>query len=313
MTDRLSLYKNCTLCPRKCGVDRTMGKAGFCGRTDSLFVSRAALHMWEEPCISGHEGSGTVFFSGCNLGCIFCQNHEISRREPAGMAISVGRLADIFLELQEKGANNINLVTGVHYIPSIADAIDKARNTGLKIPVLYNSGGYEDVEALKLLDGLIDIYLPDFKYMDSSLALTLSNAADYPERTRESLKEMVRQAGKPSMDDRGIMKKGVIVRHLVLPGHTHDSIKILDYLYETYKDSVYVSIMSQYTPREGLSLPGELNRKLTKREYEKVVNHAINLGITNGFTQEGKAASESFIPSFKDCAGVAPTPSNQDI
>lgn len=297
-------YKNCTLCPRKCGVDRTAGKTGFCGRTDRLYVSRAALHMWEEPCISGAEGSGTVFFSGCNLGCVFCQNREISGRNPIGKEITIERLAEIFLELQDQKANNINLVTAVHYIPSVACALAEAKAHGLKIPVLYNSGGYESVEALKLLDGLVDIYLPDFKYMDSSLSGALSSASDYPERAREAIREMVRQVGEPIFDDRGMMSRGVIVRHLILPGHTMDSKRILEYLYETYGDSIYISIMSQYTPDENLTLPGELNRKLTKREYDKVVDCALALNIKNGFTQEGKAASESFIPSFKDFTGV---------
>ncbi len=264
--------------------------------------------MWEEPCISGDTGSGTVFFSGCNLHCIFCQNYEISGRSPFGKRITTERLCDIFLKLENIGALNINLVTPTHYIPSVREAIIMARRKGLLIPIVYNTSGYESVSSLKLLEGLIDIYLPDLKYIDPVLSAGLSHADDYGIVVKDAIREMVRQTGEPVFDENGIMKKGVIVRHLVLPSHTKDSIKILDYLHNTYEDRIYISIMNQYTPIEENckffdSFP-ELKRSLTKREYNKVIDHALKLDIKNGFTQEGKAASESFIPSFKTLEGV---------
>ena len=308
MDGYLSYYENCTLCPRNCHVNRLKDETGVCGSGADLFVSRAALHMWEEPCISGDTGSGTVFFSGCNLHCIFCQNHEISGRSPFGKRITTERLCDIFLELEEKGALNINLVTSTHYIPSVREAIIMAKRKGLSIPVVYNTGGYESVSSLKLLEGLIDIYLPDLKYFDPVLSAGLSHADDYEKVAKDAIREMVRQTGEPVFDKNGIMKKGVIVRHLVLPSHTKDSIKILDYLHDTYKDRIYISIMSQYTPIEEnckfFDPFPELKRSLTNREYKKVIDHALMLDIKNGFTQEGKAASESFIPSFKTLEGV---------
>ncbi len=303
----MSLYDNCTLCPRLCKVDRTTGKTGHCGCTADLMVSRAALHMWEEPCISGTEGSGTVFFSGCNLHCVFCQNKEISGRDPYGKIISTDRLAEIFFELKKKGANNINLVTPTHYIPSVAIALKKAKEDGLNLPIVYNTSGYELPESLKLLEGLVDIWLPDFKYLYPETA-GFSNASDYPEVAKKALAEMVRQAGEPVFDEEtGLIKRGVIVRHLVLPGHIKESCRILDYLHETYGDKIYISIMNQYTPfPESFcpEVPKELRRLVTKREYDKVIDHALSIGIKNGFTQEGEAASESFIPSFKECEGV---------
>lgn len=309
MTNPTNLYDNCTLCPRKCGADRPRNLTGFCGCSDKLTVSRAALHMWEEPCISGEQGSGTVFFSGCNLHCAFCQNYDISGKNPYGKEIGIERLTEIFFELKEKGANNINLVTPSHFIPSIAVALRSAKEKGLNLPIVYNTSGYEEVESLKLLEGLIDIWLPDFKYMSEESALTLSGASDYPAKAKAALSEMFRQSSECIFDEEtGLMKKGIIVRHLVLPGATKEACEILDYLYKTYKDSIYISIMNQYTPfHERLKkpdFPERLLRKVTKREYDKVVGHAISIGIKNGFTQEGKAASESFIPNFKDCEGV---------
>lgn len=305
----MSLYDNCKLCPRKCGANRGAQKTGICGVDNRLFVSRAALHMWEEPCISGENGSGTVFFSGCNLHCLFCQNHDISGENPYGKEISVKRLSEIFLELQDKGANNINLVTPTHYIPHIAMALDLAKKEGLSIPIVYNFGGFELSESLKLLDGLVDIYLPDFKYINPNTASVLSMAPNYPEVAKEAISEMVRQVGEPVFDEEtGLIKKGVIVRHLVLPSHTKEACEIIKYLHDTYGDSIYISIMNQYTPFPNLldpsKTPKELFRKVTPREYEKVIAFALETGVKNGFTQEGKAASESFIPSFKDCEGV---------
>ena len=287
----------CDLCPRECRADRNAGKKGFCGMDAGIYLARAALHMWEEPCISGTKGSGTVFFSGCGLRCCFCQNHDIAIGS-RGRAVSVERLGEIFLELKEKGAANINLVTGAHYVPQIIETLDMARRNGLDIPVVYNSSGYEKTETLKLLEGYVDIYLPDFKYMESDLAGKYSHAKDYPEIAREALAEMVRQAGTPEFDDRGMMKKGVIVRHLLLPGHVRNSRKVLEYLYETYKDQIYISLMNQYTPMPAVMEDPQLSRKVTDREYDRLLDHAISLGVTNCFIQEGETAKESFIPEF---------------
>ena len=294
--------EHCTICPRRCGVNRTAGQKGRCRTSDRLMVARAALHQWEEPCISGKEGSGAVFFSGCSLGCVFCQNREISRAD-AGQEITVERLAEIFLELQAQHANNINLVTACHFVPQVVRALKRAKAEGLMIPVVYNSSGYENVDMLKTLEGLVDIYLPDFKYMDPQLAGTLSGAADYPETARQALQEMVRQQPEPEFDDRGIMKKGVIVRHLVLPGHVREAKTVIGHLYETYGDQIYLSIMNQYTPVEAVKDDPLLGRRVTKREYERVLDYALETGVTRGFFQEGKTAMESFIPPF-DGTGV---------
>lgn len=248
LRDRMS---GCTLCPRMCGADRENGKTGFCGETGEIRAARAALHMWEEPCISGKEGSGTVFFTGCTLRCVFCQNHEIAGSK-VGKVISEERLAEIFLELQGKGANNINLVTPTHFVPQIIRALQSAKKQGMYLPVVYNTGGYERVETLKMLDGLVDIYLPDFKYLNTDHAKKYSMAEDYPEVAKAALAEMVRQAGKPVFDERGMMKCGVIVRHLLLPGCLADGKRVVKYLHETYGNRIYMSLMSQYTPLESL-------------------------------------------------------------
>ena len=291
-------YQNCTLCPRKCGVDRENAR-GICGESNILRVARASLHMWEEPCLSGNVGSGTVFFTGCNLGCIYCQNYNITH-EHHGKEITTERLAEIFLELQEKGAANINLVTAVHFTPHIIQALDIARKNGLKLPIVYNSSGYERPETLKMLDGYIDIYLPDYKYFDPVLAKKFSFAPDYPSVVREALREMFRQVGTPVLDADGMMKKGMIVRHLVLPAHTADSMNVLRDLHETFGDDIYISIMSQYTPCRTFEDTPELSRKLTRYEYKKVTDFAEKLGIVNGFLQSGEAAKESFIPDFDE-------------
>lgn len=293
----------CTLCPRNCGVDRDNGKTGYCGQTDKVYVARAALHMWEEPCISGKEGSGTVFFCGCTLRCVFCQNHQIAlgkaeSGDKIGKEISIDRLKEIFLELQEMRANNINLVTGTHYIPQIAMALKLAKEEGLKIPIVYNTSGYEKAESLQILDGLVDIYLPDMKYISKELSKEYSNASDYFEMASKALEEMVRQVGEAQFDTRGYMTKGVIVRHLVLPGSTRDSKAVLDYLWNTYGNNIYLSIMNQYTPMEQIKNHPLLSRKVTKREYSKVVDYALSLGWENAFIQEGETAKESFIPGF---------------
>ena len=296
--DNYELYKDCRLCPRSCGADRAAGARGFCGVSASLFVSRAALHMWEEPPISGKNGSGTVFFAGCQLGCVFCQNAEISHQR-RGKEISTARLAEIFLELQEKGAHNINLVTAAHYTPHVVEALKTAKKAGLTIPVVYNCGGYESIETLRMLKGYVDIYLPDFKYMSGELAARYSLCRDYPERAAAALAEMVAQTGAPVFDESGMLLRGTVVRHLVLPGCVKDSMDVIKYLHETYGNSIYISIMSQYTPSERLRARfPELARKLTKYEYGKVVRFASELGVEKGFTQYGEAAEESFIPSF---------------
>ena len=292
-----SFMKECRVCPRNCSADRLSDQKGFCRAGAEIILARAALHMWEEPCISGKEGSGAVFFSGCSLGCKFCQNGQISRGQ-TGKKVTVDRLADIFLELQQQKANNINLVTAGHFLPQVAEAIEKSRNRGLQIPVVYNSSGYEKSEMLKLLEGLVDIYLPDFKYMDPELAEKYSYARDYPEVAREALKEMVRQTGTPEFDRQGIMKKGVIVRHLLLPGHVKDSRRVLEYLLSTYGKEIYISLMNQYTPMPAMKDDPRLSRKVTDREYQRLIDYGIQLGLENGFIQEGETAKESFIPEF---------------
>ena len=286
----------CNLCPRQCNIDREK-RTGFCGVSGKIRVARAALHFWEEPCISGEEGSGAVFFSGCNLQCVFCQNMDISRGK-VGQDISGERLSDIFLELQDKGANNINLVTPSHYVKQIIPALISARENGLRIPVVYNSSAYESVETLKLLEGHVDIYLPDCKYFDDELSVRFSKAPGYRDISLAAISEMIRQTGTPQFDERGLLKRGVVVRHLVLPGHVSDSKKVIGMLHDIFKEDIYISIMRQYTPTVHLPEYPELNRKLTKREYKKVLDYAVDIGIVNGFMQEGDVAKESFIPDF---------------
>lgn len=290
---------SCMLCPRKCGADRESGEKGVCQETSAIRVARAALHMWEEPCISGDEGSGTVFFTGCSLRCVYCQNYELSRSR-TGKEISVERLAEIFLKLQEERANNINLVTPTHFMPQIIRALETARRQGLYLPVVYNSSGYECVDSLKRLEGIADIYLTDFKYWSGEAAGLYSLAEDYPDLAADAVEEMVRQTKEAVFDGRGIMKKGVIVRHLLLPGRLSEAKNIVGYLYRTYGDRIYMSLMNQYTPLESLDTANypELNRRVTKKEYEKLIDYAIALGVENAFIQEGWTAEESFIPPF---------------
>ncbi len=302
MTDevfKLEMYKICNLCPRSCGVDRSK-KLGTCQVSATVKVARAALHFWEEPCISGEKGSGAVFFSGCPLHCVFCQNEEISHGK-VGKEITVEQLSDIYLNLQAQGANNINLVTGTHYIPTIVESVKIARENGLDIPIIYNTSGYEKVESLKLLEGIVNVYLPDFKYMDNELAHKYSHASDYPEVAKLAIEEMYRQVGKPIFSDSGFIQSGVIVRQLLLPGHVKDSKNVIKYLFERYRDDIFISIMSQYTPMPHMaSKCPELNRRVTKREYESVIKFAIDLGLENAFIQDRKVARESFIPKFSD-------------
>ncbi len=302
LTEIEEKYQSCSLCARNCRVDRKI-RAGRCGEKDQIFAARAALHMWEEPCISGKEGSGAVFFSGCPLGCVFCQNREIALGK-AGMAVSMEHLTDIFLNLEAEHANNINLVTPTQYVPQIIVCVKKARERGLSIPIVYNTGSYENPETIRSLKDTVDIFLPDLKYYDPELSSRYSHAEDYFSVASKAIDEMVKITGEPEFDERGMMQRGTIVRHLILPGHTKDSERILRYLYETYHDKIYVSIMNQYTPMPGIEKTyPDLGRKVTKREYEKVVDYAIDLGMENAFIQEGGTASESFIPAF-DYEGI---------
>ena len=298
----MNKYENCLLCPRKCGINRAAGQTGVCGVSSEIRVARAALHYWEEPCISGKKGSGAVFFSGCSLHCVFCQNREISDGK-VGKIISKERLRDIFLELKAKGANNLNLVTPGQYIPDIVWAVSDARRYGMELPIVYNTSGYENADELKQLEGIVDVYLPDFKYMDSALSAKYSRAKDYPSVAKQAISEMVRQQPKVVIDDAtGLIQKGVIVRQLLLPGHVNDAKAILKYLHDTYQDSIYISMMSQFTPIALKDYP-EINRTVTRREYERRIDYAIKIGITNAFIQEGNVAKDSFIPAF-DCEGV---------
>lgn len=288
----------CTLCPRNCHADRKAGETGVCGVAGvGIEGARAALHMWEEPCISGETGSGAVFFSGCPLRCIYCQNYGIARAE-VRKTITLERLAEIFLELQEKKAANINLVTPTHYTPEIIKAVKLAKEGGLVLPIVYNCSGYEKWETLRMLEGIVDIYLTDFKYMDKEAAARYSKAPDYPEIAKTALAEMVRQAGEPVFDEAGMMKRGVIVRHLLLPNHLRNAKAVVQYVYETYRDKVYISLMNQYTPLPQVESCPELNRPVTRREYERLIDYALSLGVENAFVQEGETAKESFIPVF---------------
>lgn len=315
-----SRFSECRLCPRNCGADRNSGAKGYCGVDSNIYITRAALHFWEEPCISGYEdsldedagntetkisGSGTVFFSGCNLHCCFCQNYEISTGS-VGQVISYERLSEIFLELQEKGALNINLVTPTHYVPWIIKALDRAKENGLKLPVLYNSGGYENVDTIKALEGYIDIWMPDMKYKSSELSKKYSNAPDYFDKAAQAINEMVAQIkrrnnGSVCQFTKGVMTQGVIVRHMTLPGAIADSKRVLRYLYESYGNDIYISIMSQYTPMkhilEGDKFP-ELKEKVAIKDYDRLVEFANKIGIENAFIQQGDIAKESFIPAF---------------
>ncbi|MBE6581838.1 MAG: radical SAM protein [Ruminococcaceae bacterium] len=286
---------NCNLCPRACGAERDNGIIGFCGVGSTPIVGRIAPHLWEEPCICTGSGSGTVFFSGCNLRCSFCQNGKISNGK-LGREMTEKELAEAYISLQDMGVSNINFVTPTPWVPNIKRSLDLAWEMGLYLPTVYNCGGYESVEALRSLNGYIGVYLPDFKYMDAELGRRFSGVGDYPEVAKRALYEMVDQRGEAVYNSDGTMVKGVIVRHLVLPNHVDDSIRVLDYLHREYGDSIVISIMSQYTPQP--NAPGELNRKLTAEEYDTVVNYAESIGIKNAYIQDGESASESFIPEF---------------
>lgn len=292
-------YTSCELCPRKCRTDRRTS-VGYCREKDTPRAARAALHMWEEPCISGEEGSGTVFFCGCTLGCVYCQNSRISDGGDAGKPVTTERLAEIYLELQAKKANNINLVTPTMFSPHVIASVRLARENGLTLPVVYNTSGYETAERIRALRGTVDIWLPDFKYPDPDTSARYSAARDYPEVAKTALREMVSMTGKAEFDPRGIMKKGIIVRHLLLPGKLAESKKVVEYLFSEYGNDITYSLMSQYTPMRTLDREKypELARRVTTYEYTKLIDHALSLGITNAFMQDGRPASESFIPEF---------------
>lgn len=303
----MKAYEACTLCPRRCGVNRIKQQSGICAQTAQLRIARAALHMWEEPCISGTRGSGTVFFSGCQLRCIFCQNYPIAQGE-VGREISAERLTEIFFELEQKGANNINLVTPDHFIPHIVSAIQRAREQGFTLPFVYNTGSYVSLEALRMLDGWIDVYLPDFKYMDSEHARAYSGAADYPEVAKAALAEMFRQVGPVQFatvagETEPMLVRGMLVRHLLLPGAVADAKRVIAYLHRTYGNDIYLSLMNQYTPGARVLEHPLLHRKVRRKEYEAWIDAAIEMGIEQAFVQEGSAAEESFIPAF-DYEGV---------
>ncbi|WP_308619739.1 radical SAM protein [uncultured Eubacterium sp.] len=287
----------CNACPRGCNVDREVS-LGYCKGPEKFKLARASLHYWEEPCISGKNGSGAIFFSGCNLGCVFCQNYEISHG-CKGVEVSDDKLIDIMKRLVDEGANNINFVNPTHYSLQLLRVLEKYKPP---VPIVYNTSGYDSVETLKMLDGAVDIYLPDFKYIRPEKALKYSKAEDYPQVAEEALAEMRRQVGEDVFDENGIMQRGMIIRHLVLPSNTNSSISALDYLAENFGDT-YISVMAQYVPCGDLTEYKEINRPLTQREYDKVVNHIFDLGLQKIFVQELEAASDEFIPDF-DFTGV---------
>ena len=290
----MNTLKKCDLCPRNCLVNR-YEKVGYCRAKAKLKIALASIHMWEEPVISGRDGSGTIFFSHCNLGCIFCQNYKI--RNGYGKEITIKRFSEICLELQSRGANNINLVTPTHYVPLIRKGLIQAKNRGLIIPIVYNTSSYENEATIESMKGLVDVYLADLKYYDDSYAKKYSNCNNYFEVATKAIGKMVEQVGSPIIHN-GLMKRGVIVRVLLLPGLLEDAKKIIKYLYETYHDNIYISIMNQYTIIRKLEY-SELNDKVDEKEYDEIINYAYDLGIRNAFIQEGSSQSDSFIPSFK--------------
>ncbi|MBR2883607.1 MAG: radical SAM protein [Clostridia bacterium] len=290
-------YLSCRLCPRECNVNRNAGEKGFCAQTNLIKAGRAALHFWEEPCICDKNGSGAVFFSGCSLRCTYCQNFKLSRGKQ-GIELSEEKLADIYLNLQQEGANNINLVTAEHFAPQIRQSILLAREKGLILPVILNSSGYVNEFCLEILRDVIDIYLVDFKYMDEKMSHNYSMAKDYPCVAKKALQKMVEYAPNLIFNEKGLLQKGVIVRHLCLPGHSEDSKNVLEYVYKTYGNNVLLSIMSQYTPvNENKEFPN-LNKALSEKEYDEILDFCIDIGIEEAFIQDGEAASESFIPEF---------------
>ncbi len=298
---RDSLLSACQLCPRKCGADRLHGK-GACGGGDRAVVAKVSLHPWEEPVLTGAVGAGTVFFSGCSLRCVFCQNYEISRHD-RGRPVTDEELGEIFLRQQAAGAAVLDLVTPTHYVPQIINGIFLAKKEGFSLPVVYNSSGYEDIGTLNLLKDSVDIFLPDLKYYDSGLAEMCSGAADYFAVASRAIGRMVELAGSPVLNDEGIMTSGVLVRHMVLPGARKDSMRLLDWLWSAFGDSIYLSLMSQYTPMYRAKEFPQLGRRLTTFEYESVTEHAAELGFTKCFVQERSSAEAAYVPDW-DCTGL---------
>ena len=291
------MLDNCTLCPHNCKVNRLEGKKGRCKCDNTLKIALASLHMFEEPCISGANGSGTVFFTNCNLNCIYCQNYEISQGGK-GKEITIQTLADIFIKQQEKGAHNINLVTPTMYVYQIIEAIKIARKNGLKIPIIYNSNGYENIETIKMLNGYIDVYLPDLKYYTNELSKKYSNVDNYFEVATNAIKEMYSQVGNAIFDDNAIIQKGVIIRHLVLPNYIQNTKNILKWINENMPKDIYVSVMAQYFPTYKAKNDSLINRKLNKKEYKEVFNYLYSLDLQNGYIQEVGSHEEEYVPDF---------------
>ena len=296
-THFLNLLENCNLCPRNCSINRSAGELGFCNSSVDIKVAKVSLYYWEEPCISGTSGSGAVFFSNCNLRCVFCQNYKISH-EGLGKTVSINRLSEIFLQHQKRGALNINLITPTHYVPQIIEALKLAKDKGLSIPILYNSSGYENIDTIKALRGFIDVYLPDLKYYNDKYAIKYSNAPNYFNTASRAITEMVSQVGETKFDSNGIIQSGVIVRHLMLPGLLFDSKKIIDYIYTSFKNNVYISLMNQYTPMHKSFAYPEINKKVNPNHYDALINYCLKLGITNCYIQESESSSKSFVPDF---------------
>jgi putative pyruvate formate lyase activating enzyme len=307
--NNLNMLNECKLCNRNCKVNRNNAETGFCKASNKIKLAKAFLHLWEEPPISQGNGSGTVFFSHCNFNCVFCQNYDISqgitemqnpnsKTSVIGIDVSIERLSEIFLELQEKGANNINLVTPTHYVPQIIEALKIAKKNNLNIPILYNTNGYDSIETLKALNGYIDVYLPDFKYFNDKYALKYSKVSNYASNTIKVIDEMVNQVGTPKFDSEGRIIKGVIVRHLMLPGLLFDSKKIVDLLYNRYGNNIYISLMNQYVPMFNACNYPEINKRLNPKHYDSLINYALELGVTNGFIQDEGSNTTDFIPSF---------------
>ncbi len=292
------MLTQCRLCPRRCGIDRTKGQVGFCGMDSTIKIARSALHFWEEPCISGERGSGTVFFSGCNMKCIYCQNYDISTLGK-GISVTADQLAKEFLSLQKKGAHNINLVTPTHYVPAIMDALDIAKKEGLNIPVIYNCGGYETEETIEMLSGYVSIYMPDIKYFSDKYAMEYSMAPNYFSYASKALTAMIDKVGEPVIDKDGIIKRGVIVRHLMLPGMLFETKKIMDYLSANFGDRIYISLMSQYTPTKNVLCHKALGHKINTEHYNSMVDYIEFLGLKNVFIQDVSSATDEFIPKWQ--------------
>ncbi|AWK50321.1 radical SAM protein [Clostridium beijerinckii] len=317
----LDMLDECTLCHRNCKINRNDNQIGFCKASNKVKIARASLHLWEEPPISQGNGSGTVFFSHCNFKCVFCQNHDISQGSASkettfstsnniniqnsinqasitGMEVSIERLSEIFLELQEKGANNINLVTPTHYVPQIIESLKIAKRNKLTLPILYNTNSYDSIETIKSLNGYIDVYLPDFKYFNDKYAIKYSKANEYASNAIKVIDEMISQVGHPKFDSKGNILKGVIVRHLMLPGLLFDSKKVIDLIYNRYRDDIYISLMNQYIPMFKACDYPEINKSLNPKHYDSLINYAVELGIINGFIQDEGTNTSAFIPSF---------------